>query len=94
MTDIDADVYAEDQRVNSSTYLEDNNDVLVTRNLEKVYNTRTGTLVAVDGLNLGIKAGQCFGLLGVNGAGKTTAFKMLTGDETITSGECYVNGYS
>ena len=94
MTEIDADVFAEDQRVNSSTYLQDNNDVLVTRNLEKVYNVRTGTLVAVNGLNLGIKAGQCFGLLGVNGAGKTTAFKMLTGDETITSGECYVNGYS
>jgi ATP-binding cassette subfamily A (ABC1) protein 3 len=94
MTEIDADVLAEDRRVNSSTYLQDNNDVLVTRNLEKVYNTRTGTLVAVNGLNLGIQPGQCFGLLGVNGAGKTTAFKMLTGDETITSGECYVNGYS
>ena len=31
----------------------------------------------------GIPDGECFGLLGVNGAGKITTFKMLTGDETI-----------
>ena len=35
---------------------------------------------------------QCFGLLGVNGAGKTSTFKMLTGDNTVTSGEAYLNG--
>lgn len=37
---------------------------------------------------------ECFGLLGVNGAGKTSMFKMLTGDETITSGEAWVEGIS
>jgi ATP-binding cassette, subfamily A (ABC1), member 3 len=35
---------------------------------------------------------ECFGLLGVNGAGKTSTFKMLTGDETISSGEAWVKG--
>lgn len=36
---------------------------------------------------------QCFGLLGVNGAGKTTIFKMLTGDIDVTSGEASVAGH-
>lgn len=35
---------------------------------------------------------QCFGLLGVNGAGKTSTFKMLTGDSIVTSGEAYLAG--
>jgi len=36
---------------------------------------------------------QCFGLLGVNGAGKTSTFKMLTGDTSITAGNAWINGY-
>jgi ABC-type multidrug transport system ATPase subunit len=42
--------------------------------------------VAVDDLSFGIGEGEVFGLLGVNGAGKSTAFKMLSGDLTSTSG--------
>ena len=42
----------------------------------------------------GIPEGECFGLLGVNGAGKTTIFKMMTGDEPVTSGDAYLDGYS
>lgn len=37
---------------------------------------------------------ECFGLLGVNGAGKTSTFKMLTGDVKISSGEAFVRGVS
>ena len=36
-------------------------------------------LLAVDNVALAVHPGECFGLLGVNGAGKTTIFKMLTG---------------
>ena len=37
---------------------------------------------AVRGIWLGIQPGECFGLLGVNGAGKSSTFRVLTGEET------------
>lgn len=48
--------------------------------------------VAVDNLSFAIQRGEVFGLLGVNGAGKSTTFKMLAGEITSTSGESYFNG--
>lgn len=48
--------------------------------------------VAVDNLSIGIEKGEVFGLLGVNGAGKTTAFKMLAGEITSTSGDSFLRG--
>lgn len=60
----------------------------------QVYKSRKiGRILAVDRLCLGVRPGECFGLLGVNGAGKTSTFKMLTGDETTTGGEAFVNGH-
>ena len=49
----------------------------VCRNLTKQY--AGADKPAVDQLTFGVKRGECFGLLGVNGAGKTSTFKMLTG---------------
>ncbi len=51
-------------------------------------------LTAVDTLNLDIQEGELFSLLGVNGAGKTTAIKMLSCLTTPTSGDALVGGYS
>ncbi len=53
-----------------------------------------GTYLAVDHITFGIKKGMTFGLIGPNGAGKSTIIKMLTTLLPITSGECYINGYS
>ena len=44
---------------------------------------------ALSALWLGVGAGSCFGLLGVNGAGKTTAFRLLTG-----AGACHSSVFS
>jgi len=49
---------------------------------------------AVDSLNLEIREGELFSLLGVNGAGKTTAIKMLTGLTKASSGDAFVGGCS
>ncbi|CAF4332950.1 unnamed protein product, partial [Adineta steineri] len=43
---------------------------------------------------VGVKQGECFGLLGVNGSGKTTTFKMLTGEVSMTDGNASINNFS
>ena len=55
---------------------------------------RYKTLTAVDKLNLEIRQGELFSLLGVNGAGKTTTIKMLTCLTKPSSGDAFVGGYS
>ena len=52
-----------------------------------------GGLTAVNNLSFGMEYGECFALLGVSGAGKTTTFKCLTGEEIPTSGQLHINGY-
>lgn len=74
--DEDQDVAKERERVESGKAREDG-DVLIINNLTKIY--RRGERPAVDHICAGVKRGECFGLLGLNGAGKTTVFKMLTG---------------
>lgn len=61
-----------------------------TQELVKQYKTIT----AVDGLNLEIRQGELFSLLGVNGAGKTTAIKMLSCLTRPTAGDAAVGGRS
>jgi ABC-2 type transport system ATP-binding protein len=53
---------------------------------------RFGTFTAVDGLDLEVRPGEIFGFLGANGAGKTTAIRMLTGLLPPTAGEAWVAG--
>ncbi|XP_042638708.1 phospholipid-transporting ATPase ABCA7 [Orycteropus afer afer] len=67
-------------------------DVLVLRDLTKVY--RGQRMPAVNRLCLGIPPGECFGLLGVNGAGKTSTFRMVTGDMLPSGGEAVLAGHS
>ena len=51
-------------------------------------------ITAVDGLDLEIREGELFSLLGINGAGKTTTIKILSCLTQPTSGEAFVGGYS
>ncbi|CAH2089838.1 unnamed protein product [Euphydryas editha] len=48
---------------------------------------------AVQGVSFSVKKGECFGLLGVNGAGKSSTFKMMTGIEWPTRGSLFANGH-
>ncbi|MBR5448642.1 MAG: ABC transporter ATP-binding protein [Clostridia bacterium] len=61
-----------------------------TENLTKRYKG----LVAVDGLNLEVRRGELFALLGVNGAGKTTTVRMLSCLTMPSEGDATVGGYS
>ena len=51
-------------------------------------------ITAVNQLHLEIRQGELFSLLGVNGAGKTTAIKMLSCLSKPTSGDAFVGGFS
>ncbi len=53
---------------------------------------RFGQFVAVDSISFAVGAGEVFGFLGANGAGKTTAIKMLIGLLAPTSGTAHVAG--
>jgi ABC-2 type transport system ATP-binding protein len=53
-----------------------------------------GSTIAVDHLDLEVKTGELFGLVGPDGAGKTTIMRLLTGIMEPTSGEAWVAGLS
>ncbi len=63
--------------------------VITVKNMVK----RFGTFVANDNLNFEVYKGEIFGFIGANGAGKTTAIRILCGLSTPTSGEMNVAGY-
>jgi ABC-2 type transport system ATP-binding protein len=72
---------------------------LLCRGLRKIYEAgrgsgkkRAGAVLAVEGLDLSIARGECFGLLGPNGSGKTTTVEMLEGLIEPTGGEVKLLG--
>ena len=64
-------------------------NIITVRNLVKKF----GSFVANDNLTFEVGKGEIFGLLGANGAGKTTAIKILCGLSSPTSGEVNVAGF-
>ena len=54
---------------------------------------RFGAFTAVDGISFEVRSGEVFGFLGANGAGKTTAIRMLTGLLAPSGGEATVAGH-
>ena len=64
-------------------------NVIEVENLTKKF----GDFTAVDHISFEVHRGEIFGFLGANGAGKTTAMKMLTGLSFPTSGKGTVAGY-
>lgn len=65
-------------------------NIIETKNLTKIY----GEQKVVDNVNLHVQKGRIYGLLGRNGAGKTTIMKMILGLTTTNSGEITVFGKS
>jgi ABC-2 type transport system ATP-binding protein len=63
--------------------------IISVQNLTKQF----GNFTAVKGISFDVYKGEIFGFLGANGAGKTTAMKMLIGISNPTSGEANVAGF-
>jgi ABC-type glutathione transport system ATPase component len=84
----DSDVIEEENRISNTIKNNNCTEFFAVDKLVKYY---SNSFVAVKGISFGINSSECFGLLGVNGAGKTSTFKMITGDEYITEGDVYLN---
>jgi ABC-type multidrug transport system ATPase subunit len=82
----DEDIIEEERRVEGIP----SNELTVRVNkLRKTF----GKSVAVKKVSFGLEYGECFALLGVSGAGKTTTFKCLTGEEIPSSGDLHIQGF-
>lgn len=68
--------------------MDNDNAIITVRDLTKKF----GTFTAVDHITFDVKRGEIFGFLGANGAGKTTAMRMLCGLSYPTSGSGRVAG--
>ena len=66
------------------------------KNMQKIYNNGCNICskptLGVKNISFTVNYGECFGLLGLNGAGKTTIFKAITEEHSPTHGSIYING--
>ena len=90
----DPDVVAEEARVRQNPV---GQDTVEARGLRKVFRTKdkdghSCVKAAVKDMWFGIKRGEVFGFLGTNGAGKSTVFKMLSGDHLPSVGSAAMCG--
>jgi len=83
----DEDVAAERRRVQDPREMAD--EIVVVSNLAKTY---PNGHVAVQPMAFAVGKSECFGLLGINGAGKTSTFRMLTGEFVPSGGDATVKG--
>lgn len=54
--------------------------------LKKVYTSESGSVIALEGINLDIKKGEIYGIIGLSGAGKSTLIRCINLLEKPTSG--------
>lgn len=87
---LDQDVQVENDRIDNMTISEISSKNLVVQKMSKIY----GELKAVDEISFDLEKSESFGLLGINGSGKTSTIKMLTGDECLTQGDAWTKSYS
>ncbi|WP_413497287.1 methionine ABC transporter ATP-binding protein [Carnobacterium maltaromaticum] len=62
------------------------------KDIKKIFQTKKGTVEAVNGVNLSIESGDIYGIVGYSGAGKSTLIRMFNGLEAPSSGTVSVNG--
>ena len=62
------------------------------KDIKKIFQTKKGTVEAVNGVNLSIESGDIYGIVGYSGAGKSILIRMFNGLEAPSSGTVSVNG--
>ncbi|MEA3345360.1 MAG: ABC transporter ATP-binding protein [Chloroflexota bacterium] len=67
--------------------------VISTQDLVKQFRTKSGAVTAVDGVTLQVRRGETYGLIGPDGAGKTTTTRVILGLLKRTAGESSILGY-
>ena len=73
-------------------YLECIIDMIKLKNIVKTYDTPNGSVHALKDINLEIKRGEIYGIIGLSGAGKSTLVRCINMLERPTSGSVIVNG--
>ena len=84
-----ASAYIKEQETEAATKEETDVNVISVNHLVKAF----GSFRAVDDISFTVRRGEIFGFLGANGAGKTTAMRILSGLSRPTSGTAIVGGY-
>lgn len=97
-TGVDEDILNEEASVEKNT---DSKLPIRIFGTKKVYNNYTKMkgcapekISAVKRISFGLEYGECFALLGISGAGKTTTFKMITGEILPSEGQMSILGHN
>lgn len=69
-----------------------NETILECKNLHKSFKTKNSTIKAVDGINLSVERGECYGLVGESGSGKSTLSSLICAIQNADSGEIIFDG--
>jgi len=62
------------------------------QNLSKIFNSKSGEVVAIDGINCTVHDGEIFGIIGLSGAGKSTLVRCINLLERPTKGKVIIDG--
>ena len=66
--------------------------MIVLNQIKKIFKTSSGLVTAVDSVDLSIRQGEIFGIIGYSGAGKSTLIRMLNLLERPTEGTVMIDG--
>lgn len=72
----------------------ENQNIIRIVDLEKTFHTKSGTVCALSGINLDIRTGEIFGIIGLSGAGKSTLVRCMNYLEIPTKGDVIFDGQS
>lgn len=72
--------------------LNENKNIFELKDVSKIFSGKSGDVKALDSINLEIREGEIFGIIGMSGAGKSTLVRTLNRLEEVSSGEILFEG--